>query len=71
MTNLICQTVMFLKMQIFFSFFLIIILKIENIFFDAMKFSQNKCSKLCCNYKNDPIVTPFEPVAHLNVLGWT
>ena len=71
MKNSIAQTVMFLKMQKFFSFFPIIILKIKNIFIDAMNSSQNKCSYLYHNYKNHPIVTPFEPIAHLNVLGWT
>ena len=62
---------MFLKMQKNCSFFLILILKIQNVFFDVMNFSQNKYSKICENYKNGPIVTRFEPVAQGNVLSYT
>ena len=69
MKNQIAQTVMF--SQILFSFFLIIILKIPNVFFHVMNLFQNKYLKICKNYKNDPIVTRFEPVAQGNVLGET
>ena len=44
-------------------------LKIQNVFFDVMNFSQKRYSKICENYKNDPIVTRFEPIAQGNVLG--
>ena len=40
-------------------------------FFNVMNLSQNKYLKICENYKNDPIVTCFEPNAQGNELAKT